>query len=223
VPYIIKGLDDQTVACLSQYSQELLLAYADDPLARAELKSRGWAPKQKKRFDAESLDSLIQLLNRSDEDDAADAAAEIGRRHDRQAVKPLLEFIARPNNPARAAALDALGAIGDPSAIAPLIKFMTSDSPRDRPYRNWDYRVNAIRALGELKAKDAVEQLVTVANDADSYGTTTAIAALGKIGDERCAAALDRIFRTGVQGWDRRAAWRALQELHGKAIVDDDI
>jgi HEAT repeat protein len=175
------------------------------------LTAHGWkAEKKRKPLGNESFESLLQRLRGGDDGDAGDVLAELARRRDQRAVKPLLEFIVHPRNWARGSALLALGKIGDPSAVAPLIEFITSDAPRDNG--NWDDRTRAIKALGELRAKQAIEPLIAVASDAGSYGPHAAIEALGKIGDDRCLAALDTVFKTSPETSVRQSAWRALRE-----------
>ncbi|HME89915.1 MAG TPA: HEAT repeat domain-containing protein, partial [Myxococcaceae bacterium] len=71
----------------------------------------------------------------------------------------------------------ALGRIGNPKATASLVRLLSS---RD-PY----VRIEAINALGALRAKEAVPQLIGMVNDdsAEPFVCKKAIQALGEIGD----------------------------------------
>jgi HEAT repeat protein len=59
----------------------------------------------------------------------------------------------------------------------------------------WDVRRDAAEALGEMRAHDAVEQLIKVAQgDADWHVTEQAACALGKIGDTRAVDVLVKVL-----------------------------
>jgi len=64
--------------------------------------------------------------------------------------------------------------------------------------------------LGKLRAQEAVDLLVVIANDPQSYGPGEAIDALARIGGRRAVAALEAIFRTGPDLVLRQRAWIAL-------------
>src|SRR5262249_58727815 len=78
----------------------------------------------------------------------------------------------------------ALGRIGDPSAIPPLLRLLASRDPYTR--------IEAISALGSLKAKEAVEPLIEITADehVEPFILNKAIQTLGDIGDPRAVAAL---------------------------------
>jgi HEAT repeat protein len=75
-----------------------------------------------------------------------------------------------------------------------------------------DLRRTAIVALGQLKAKDAIEALSGLANDPDSYGPHEAVAALGKIGGDSAPAAVEGVFRKSPDISLRQYAWRVLHK-----------
>lgn len=229
VPHMIKGLDDKNHPCLSGIASGLLHYYLDDPRAKAALISHRWLNEEKTRepLDKESVETLLEKLLGADDDDAADIVAELARRRDNRAVQPLLDFIAQARDRARWSAIIALGQIGDPSAIEPLIGFLSTEFPWNGRYAgNWDDRIAVVEALGKLKANKAVEKLIVIANDAESYGAQHskgaeyAVEALGEIGDERCLAALNQVLRTSPEISVRQAAWRSIRKCQGQPHTD---
>ncbi len=109
-----------------------------------------------------------------------------------KAVKALIEgldFTVGPNkdgkkakatNRANQKIASALGAIGDKQAITPLIRLM-------KVTKNLYVKRAAIRSLGQLKAKEAVDPLLEILNDVDVHKTirANAVFALGEIGDPK--------------------------------------
>jgi len=79
---------------------------------------------------------------------------------------------------------NALARIGDPQAVAPLVRLLASRDPYTR--------IEAISALGALRAKAAVEPLIEITADerAEPFILKKAIQALGDIGDPRAVTAL---------------------------------
>jgi HEAT repeat protein len=106
----------------------------------------------------------------------------------------------------RAAAAEALGKIGDARAVEPLIAALISERNIMAPHPSpGELRIGPtpqakeedgacreiVRALGELKAADAVELLVKIANEEH---WRSAIESLGQIGDARAVAPLITIL-----------------------------
>jgi HEAT repeat protein len=119
---------------------------------------------------------------------------------DRSSVQPLIEAADLGNTDSAGNAMNkeiaaALGRIGDPQALPALMRMMNS--------RDQYVRIEAINALGASKAKEAVEPLMSIANDEEGepYVAKRAIQALGEIGDPRAVPTLVRLMfkqRRGV-------------------------
>jgi len=82
----------------------------------------------------------------------------------------------------------ALGNLGDPKAVPTLVRLMKS--------RDSYVRIEAINALGKLKAKEAVPALMELATDegGETFINKKAIQALGEIGDPQAVPALVRMM-----------------------------
>ena len=107
-----------------------------------------------------------------------------------------------------------LGSLGDPRAVPALLKLLKSKD---------DYvRIDAIQALGALKAKDAVEPLMELAlDDASSPQVNRrAVAALGDIGDAKAVPVLLKALykQRGNQSFASEASFSLYQV--GKPAVD---
>ena len=107
-------------------------------------------------------------------------------------VKPMIEALdytvgpdkdgrkAKATNRANQKIASALGRIGDPQAVQPLIRLMQVTK---NPY----VERASIRALGDLKAKEAVDPLIAILEDKDAHKTirANAVYTLGEIGDPK--------------------------------------
>ncbi len=87
---------------------------------------------------------------------------------------------AKATNRANQKIASALGVLGDPKAVQPMIRLMKVTK---NPY----VERAAVRALGDLKAKDAVDELVAILEDKDAHKTIRAnvVYTLGEIGDPK--------------------------------------
>jgi HEAT repeat protein len=108
------------------------------------------------------------------------------------AVKPMIEALdysigpdkdgakAKATNRANQKIATALGAIGDKQAAAPILRLVKVTK---NPY----VKRAAIRALGELKAAEAVDELLGILEDKDAHKTIRAnvVFTLGEIGDPK--------------------------------------
>ncbi|QDE66761.1 PBS lyase [Myxococcus xanthus] len=99
-----------------------------------------------------------------------------------------------PAQLANKAIVATLGAIGDRRAIPALVPLL-------RAKDNYT-RIEAVQVLGDMKAKEAVEPLITLATDdtVEPFLNKKAIEALGDIGDGRAAPALVRMLTKERKG-----------------------
>ena len=163
---------------------------------------------------SKAVQPLIAFYKDNVDDEAKEQAAiTLGKLGDKSAVAPMCEWLAesskidqpKVNNRSRSIA-HSLGELGDAKAIDTLLK-ASEGSVEDSVKRT------AITALGKLKARQAVDQLVKVVLD-DGENLLTrqrAILALGDIGDPKAADAL--VFSLFVE--DRGIS---LNEYANKAI-----
>lgn len=95
---------------------------------------------------------------------------------------------------ANKAVVTTLGAIGDTRAVPALVPLL-------RAKDNYT-RIEAVQVLGAMKAKEAVEPLITLATDesVEPFLNKKAIEALGNIGDPRAAPALIRMLTKERKG-----------------------
>lgn len=135
----------------------------------------------------------------------AEAAKVLARIGDKQAVPALLEAIDlaagsssdprdKNTNGTNEAIAEALGELGDPSACGRLVDLMHKS--------RHDYTVlKAIRALGQIGCKDAVEDVSKVAlTHENKFMRKNAVEALGDIGDIKGADALIQMMFVEYQG-----------------------
>jgi HEAT repeat protein len=124
----------------------------------------------------------------------------LGDARDPSSVQPLIDALDlgagdSATNSMNKDITSALGEIGDAKAIPTLMKLT-------RVKDNYT-RIEAINALGQLKAKEAVEPLIDIATDdsGEPFLSKKAIQALGEIGDPRAVPALVKMMfkeRRGV-------------------------
>lgn len=121
-----------------------------------------------------------------------EAAEAFARWLTKAAVKPMLEAVdytvgpdkdgakAKATNRANQKIATALGTLGDKQAVQPLIRLSKSTK---NPY----VKRAAIRSLGDLKATEAVDELLEVLEDKDVHNTIRAnvVFTLGEIGDPK--------------------------------------
>src|SRR5688572_29563593 len=121
-----------------------------------------------------AIELLIGALARRD-GVSRSAARELGRIRDERAIAPLIGLLGEAS--INQAAAEALLAFGD-KAVEPLMEMLKTG--------NGDARQAAAFALGELRDKRAVEQLILVVQTDDVYAVrTAAVTALGQIKDSR--------------------------------------
>lgn len=126
-------------------------------------------------------------------------------RLNRQALQPLLDFLRQPRSPVEtAAAVRALGDIADPIALEVLLPLL--DSP---------VKAEVVTALGKLKDPRSVNALVAVLTDPDWQVRMNAAAALGPIGSDQQAQALEKLLEDEVNVVREWAA-RSLEMMTGR-------
>ncbi|NCO50895.1 MAG: HEAT repeat domain-containing protein [Deltaproteobacteria bacterium] len=147
---------------------------------------------------------LVRALADSDEEVRKFATRSLIRLN-RQALPPLLEFLRQPQSPvATTAAVRALGDIADPAALEVLLPLLKSPA-----------RAEVVTALGKLKDPRSVEALVAVLRDPDWQVRMNAATALGPIGTEQQAPALEKLLEDDVNVVREWAA-RSLEMMTGR-------
>jgi HEAT repeat protein len=110
---------------------------------------------------AASLDSLLEDLARSRNDQVRAAAAEqLGVMKDTKAVAPLIAALKDRAPSVRMAAVAALGEIKDPAAVEPLCALLRKD--------HREIKVEAARALAKLRDERAAQPLVAALRDIET-------------------------------------------------------
>ncbi|MBI3181423.1 MAG: HEAT repeat domain-containing protein [Myxococcales bacterium] len=133
-----------------------------------------------------------QLQSQKHAEVKAGIAKILGEVRDPSSVQPLVDALDLGNTDSAANAMNkeiasALGAIGDPKAEPTLLKLLKVKD-------NYT-KIEAINALGALKAKVAVEPLIAVATDeGEPFISKKAVQALGEIGDPKAVPALVKMM-----------------------------
>ena len=122
-----------------------------------------------------------------------------------ESVPSILPLLNHEEPLIRAWAAYLLGDIGDPTAIPPLIAQLETEHHEERR--------RAIKALGKLKANEAVEQLINLLRD-DTVANAAANA-LGKIRDLRAVPPLIELLRRNKSVY---AVSAALHQFGGHAV-----
>jgi len=167
------------LACDSEVKQARANLSSTDPVLRAEAcRVLG------EHKDKVSAPKVIELLKDEDTDVRKQAARALGNFEDLAAVEPLAAFYAQEQvEDVADAGVKSLIALGD-SSVQPLLGLA-------RAGRVW-VRAGAARALGKLKARAAVDQLIWMLDDREPDVRIAAVHALREIGDERGTEALAR-------------------------------
>lgn len=128
-----------------------------------------------------------------------EAATVLEATGDKRAVQPLVDAAdptapagtdkaSQQVNQANTRIATALGALGDPAAVPVLRRLAKS-------HDNF-VRIAAIESLGQLKAKDAVDDLLAIADEPDSPALIVkkCVVALGQIGDPKALPLFERLL-----------------------------
>jgi HEAT repeat protein len=139
--------------------------------------------------DTVAVPKIVELLADTEPDVRKEAARALGRIGDRRAVEPLAGFYRSEQvedvADAGARALIQFGA----AAIEPFTGLLSSIRPT--------VRAGAARALGKLKAHEAVAALIRALGDRDERVQIAAVYALREIGDPAGLEAIARAVETG--------------------------
>lgn len=178
---------------------------------------------------AEAVPGLVKIVAKAesgvpDDDHRAQAANALGKIGSKDAVDALVEAIDlevgtsddpkdKMGNRANEEIAEALGKIGDPKAATKLLALM--DRSRDNNVKLW-----SMRALGMLKAEEAVEPLIEVAlKHENKFMRKNAVIALGSIGNPKAIDALIEMMFVEFQGVSfYREASYALFEIGPEAV-----
>lgn len=216
-----------TSACDSGPKPGEEAAYWGEKLKAEDKKTREKAMKELTRLkDPKSLPALYEALRGEDPSLRSDAAQLVGFIGDEGSTPALVDGIdfragagrdkkgriAATANERIAKALGAVGKENDPKAVAALKRLASS------PHQNT--QLGAIWALGELRATDAVQDLIDIADGHENnYMVKNAVIALGHIADEKAVPVLIKLlfFERGVSFY--REASYALFQI-GKPAVE---
>ena len=178
----------------------------------------------------DEIDIQIDLLKDLDWVVRREAVITLGEMGDERCVAPVLQGLRDGDWQVREVSIEACGNIGPP-AVEGLLRFL----------RHWDFRKDAIRALGKIKdervldpliallrndefhedarealvevGQPAVEKLLEALEDKDDMARTQAIIALGRTQDSSALDAL--IERLEEKDWFARLnAAAAIEEIH---------
>ncbi|HTS16284.1 MAG TPA: HEAT repeat domain-containing protein [Verrucomicrobiae bacterium] len=163
------------------------------------------------------LDAIAAKTNDTDPDVRAESARALGNLGDRKAVPKLVELLHDDNGFVRSAAAESLGKLGDRTATLALIQVLTGDKPRpasgsaqdglvisDQPgalpeiarLKLVEEKINATKALGDIRDPAAVDALIEHGLKADDPGLRAESAvSLGKIGEATAEKPLEATVR----------------------------
>ncbi len=166
--------------------------------------------------DATAVDRLIERLRDSDLDVAIDAAEALGNIGSDKAVPALLESLQNdPSGEVCAMIARALGQIGDPAAGDALLA-MATERPEYLEWDDdwdtwWDVQREAVKALGTLKAGQAIDALADLIDDETQQDIESDIlATLVRISPAGEARVIERLLNQDNPPLKRRRAANAL-------------
>ena len=174
----------------------------------------------------------IQFLTHKKPNVRERAARDLGRLGDARAVGPLIGALGDEEARVRFAVVEALGGIGDTLAVAPLVAALEDPEAAvclaavealidfvTQP-RNDFVRSYAVKSLGEIGNRRAVETLIPLLGDELMSVARNAAEALGAIGDVRAVDTLSAILLKDRAPYIRQAAAQALGRIGDSRAVD---
>ena len=166
--------------------------------------------------DATAVDRLIERLRDEDLDVAMDAAEALGNIGSRKAVPALLESLQNdPSGEVCTMVARALGQIGDPSAGDALLA-MATERPEYLEWDDdwdtwWDVQREAVKALGVLRAEQALDALTALMDDESQQDIEpqilTSLIQISSAGEGRV---IERLLNQDRPALNRRRAANAL-------------
>ncbi len=170
-----------------------------------------------------ALPALTECLRDEDPDVCVDAAEALGRIGNPEAIPALLELLQNhPDGEVRTGAVEALGNISDHRVTAALIT-VAAKRPDNLAWDDewddwWDMQLHAVKALGRMRAIEAVSILQHILDDEESQGidieVLTALAHIGRKG----LKVLEQRLISGTASERRRAA-----TVLGRAGTDEAV
>ena len=144
-----------------------------------------------------------------------DAIKELGKLGDKQAAPALLEWMNKEGD-WQAEAAYALGQLNDPSVVPELVKALdfTVGPGNDKKTRSRNrMNANILRALGMLKAKDAVDSILRLTSASEPTVREAALRALGQINNPVATPNLVDIALNDREPYLRKVAIEALGDM----------
>ncbi len=173
--------------------------------------------------DARAVDSLIiALLNDPDVESFLSvretAATALGKIGDARAVDPLLEAIyVNSNYFIIKAAIDSLGKIRNPKTIGPLHEILYYNFPKVSVEDKTHLKAHTILAIGNIGGIEAISIMLEIANSTfEKLVRTTAIDALGEIGDGSTIPALENLANNDPNVYVRGSAYFAIDKINNR-------
>lgn len=181
--------------------------------------------------DAASVPALIARLNDEDIDVCLDAAAALAKLGDPEAVVPLLESLYKdPSGEVKTAVMEALGLLGGEKVIPHLIEMavkrpenMLGDGSGGNDTNEswdpwWDIQRLAVKALGRLRANEAVPVLTAILDDKNNQDIESEVlTALVCISGSGEAVLIKRLMEGSPR--ERRRTARAMGEAQSNASL----
>jgi len=154
--------------------------------------------------DRESVDRHLRLLRRGQGEQRIEAARWLASHGVREAAGPIARAMEDPLTTRPCQLAHSLGRLGDGRWSDQLVRAANQSYNRD-------LQICATIGLKKLASRQTVEALIDLAQ----HGTarTTAIEALGVIGDARATPDLREIVNSSTNRFERRAARTALQRI----------
>ncbi len=173
----------------------------------------------------DAVSKLAGCLKDEDIDVCVDAAEALGNIGNPAALPALLEALAfETSGEVSRFLVQAIGRIGGEGTTEALIKAAT-ERPKDMEWDGdwdtwWDVQKEAIQALGELGAEEAVETLIGLLDDDSQQEVETDILrTLAKIPGRGTDALIDRLQNQSLPSHSRRRAAKALASVSGGETV----
>lgn len=154
--------------------------------------------------DKQSVDRRLEMLRTGRGEQRIEAARWLASHGVREAAGPIAQAMDDPLTTRPCQLAHSLGRLGDVRWTDQLVRAANQS-------QNRDLQICATIGLKKLASQRAVEALIDLAENGTAR--TTAIEALGVIGDSRATPHLREIINTSTDRFERRAARQALQRI----------